>query len=103
MSPFYGGGEEFAVRLANCLQDDFDIEVICRSNDLAEKVRKSGARIQLVQAGTFLAYINVLMKLLRLQDKHRKVLLLNGQGPAYLSLILPRVFKKVIGVQHTSI
>lgn len=103
VTTFYGGGEEYIIRLVSCLQDDFDINVICCSNLLREKLQKSKANIEMINEKGILRYIKVFMKILKLPNKEKEVLVLNGQGAAFLAPIIPVFFKKKLLIQHTSI
>ncbi|GEO11627.1 glycosyltransferase family 4 protein [Segetibacter aerophilus] len=103
MTSFYGGGEEYIVRLVTCLQDDFDIKLICCSKLLGSKLREHRLQIQLVTGSTPATYLRIFYRILSLPQKGQQVLLLNGQGPVYFALFLPRAFKKLVYVHHTSI
>lgn len=103
MTTFYGGGEEYIVRLVNCLENEFDIALICCSKFLSEKLKNNNVRLQLVAGSVLVRYFTIFFKMLRLPCKKQQVVLLNGQGPAYFALFLPKLFKKLVYVHHTSL
>jgi glycosyltransferase involved in cell wall biosynthesis len=103
MTPGYGGGEEFVVRLVNALEEHFEIDLIISSQLLKQRLEGNKNRIQLKKGPTFLRYIKTLLALLNLPNHINRTVLLNGQGPAYLTLFIQKRFKKIVLVQHTSL
>lgn len=102
MTTFYGGGEEYLVRLINCLQQELDIHLVCCSKLLQEKLKSAKVNVQYVQGSTVARYIKVWGIVMRVRSKPLRVLLLNGQGPIYLAPLVPKLFKKVVYVHHTA-
>lgn len=103
MTPFYGGGEEYIVRLLNSLQHEFDFRLICCSKLLKEKLVTNKVKVRYVTGPSFITYLKIFFYILGIPDKKQHVLFLNGQGSVYLALLLPSLFKKLVYIHHTSV
>lgn len=103
MTSFYGGGEEYIIRLTRCLEADFNIRLLCCSKLLNEKLEKKNFQLLFIKGSAFIRYLRMFFSILTLPDKSNQVLLLNGQAPVYFALFLPWSFKKIVYVHHTSI
>lgn len=103
MSSFYGGGEEFLKRLLSCLEDDFNIILICSSALLREKLKTAKVKVELVQGQTFIRYVRTFLTILNISRNSRNTVLLNGQGAGYFAALVNPLFNRSVWVQHTSV
>ena len=106
LTPFYGGGETYYLKLAAVLSSQFELGAVVVNDELRQKLSAHGVEI-LGQAVTsaslrYLRYPIVIARLLSAIRKFRPdAVHLNGQAESYLALIPSILRLTTIATRHT--
>lgn len=103
-TPFYGGGEQFIVRLISGLHQRIDFAVIGCSQKLHEALKPylhPSYNIFIKKKPAINRILSVASLLRNRTDLHSYQLLLNGQGNIYVLPFIKNNFQKIFYVQHT--
>lgn len=103
MTNFLGGGEVFCCRLAKLLAPDIATRAVVRFAGLQRLMQEVGhSRLLAPGANTLMTYVNALRAVyaeVRLQRPD--IIMLNGQGDAYLTPLLKPLGIPILIVRHT--